>query len=474
MKRAFTDTLTIHLFAALHVVIVVICFSLDINDSLLLTLATMLLTLIICIEQRMKVEFTAAAVVLVNIFGFLMGTGLAEAMKSLIGADADVSYGLSLLSHCFSTFVTTELLGWSTFGITELCRRKSSLTEEKKSSSGMKWLAGAAAVIFIIRIIISLIFSGGLLATYDLTLAATRFLRNSGTWIIMIALTVVYIRNMSRWLGNSSLRLRILTSTLFIILLSLTGTLFVAYDFPLFNGKGLTGEEFIQTLAFAFVMELIVFMVTNLILYALAARKEMNRERNRADQAQYQYFKIKSQVNPHFLFNSLNVLDCLVLDEKTEEASTYIHKLAGLYRYMIHDEEVTLVTLREELEFVVKYIDLLKVRFQEGLAVIIDIPEEAMGHQVVPCSIQLLIENATKHNTVSPSNPLKVKISLCDGADGNNAMVTVRNNIIPKLTKSPSTGLGLKYIRQQYLELAGKGIEVKEDEGEYVVRLPLI
>ena len=472
MKSAFTDTLTIHLFAALHVIIVVICFTLNINDSILLTLATMLLTTIICVEQRMKVEFTAATVVLVNIFGFLLGTGFAEAMKALVG-EAAASENLNVLSHCFSTLVTTELLGWSIFGITELFRRKSSLTEEKEWNNSMKWLAGAVAVIFLIRIVLSLIFSEGLLATYDLTLAATRFLRNSGTWILMIAITLIYIRNIIKWQPFRSAGIKLLATTLFICLLSLTGTLFVAYDFPLFNGKGLTGDEFVQTLAFAFVIELLIFIVTYIISYALATSKEMHRERNRADQAQYRYFKIKSQVNPHFLFNSLNVLDCLVLDEKTEEASTYIHKLAGLYRYMIHNEEMTLVTLREEMEFVEKYIDLLKVRFQEGLDVKIDIPEEVMGHQVVPCSIQLLIENATKHNTVSPSNPLKVKISLCDGDDGDKT-ITVCNNMIPKLTKSPSTGLGLKYIRQQYLELAGKGIEVREEEGVYAVSLPLI
>ena len=184
--------------------------------------------------------------------------------------------------------------------------------------------------------------------------------------------------------------------------------------------------------------------------------------------AQYRYQKLKRQVDPHFLFNSLNVLDCLVWEDSKEQASTYIHKLAGIYRYMIRSEDDELVQLRDELTFVEMYVDLLKVRFPEGIDVTVDIPEKDQARFVLPCSIQLLIENATKHNVVGGEKPLVISIK----SDGR--QVRVSNNIVPKVTHSQSIGLGHKYIRQQYLDISGKEIRIEKTEEEYAVTLPLL
>ena len=205
-----------------------------------------------------------------------------------------------------------------------------------------------------------------------------------------------------------------------------------------------------------------------MVNYALVTRNEMQSEREKANMAQYRYLKLKRQVNPHFLFNSLNILDCLICEEKTEQASIYTHKLAGIYRYMIKSEEEEIVSLRDELVFVRLYIDLLQVRFPEGFEVTIDVPEEKLARFVPPCSIQLLIENATKHNAVSIEKPLRIEIT----ADEDN--IHVRNNIVPKVTRSASTGLGQKYIRQLYMDLSGKSITIAKTDNDYCVTLPLL
>jgi hypothetical protein len=191
-------------------------------------------------------------------------------------------------------------------------------------------------------------------------------------------------------------------------------------------------------------------------------------DREQARLAKYRYMNLSQQVNPHFLFNSLNILDCLVCEEKNGQASTYIHKLAGIYRYMLRIEEERLVKLRDEMEFVGQYVDLLKVRFPEGLDIRIDIPEEKMNRRVVPCSVQLLIENATKHNAVDPEKPLKIEVY------SRGDCVTVTNSLNPKLSTGPSTGLGLKYLREQYQDVAGKEASVRMTENEYTVEIPLI
>ena len=229
---------------------------------------------------------------------------------------------------------------------------------------------------------------------------------------------------------------------------------------------GVDRENIVASIIVDYVFSLgaLIFLAEN----AMRINARALEDQEKARLAQYRYMNLSQQVNPHFLFNSLNILDCLVCEEKNEQASTYIHKLAGIYRYMLRIEKERLVRLRDEMEFVEQYVDLLKVRFAEGLDVHIDIPEEKMGRKVVPCSVQLLIENATKHNAVSAEKPLRIDVRC--GEDS----VIVSNTLNPKVSNSPSTGLGLKYLRDQYMDVAGKEAFVLVTEKEYTVEIPLI
>ena len=222
---------------------------------------------------------------------------------------------------------------------------------------------------------------------------------------------------------------------------------------------------------YVFSCAVLVFLALNAIHIDETARTD--RERTRL--AQYSYMKLKQQVNPHFLFNSLNILDCLVKDAPRDTASTYIHKLAGMYRYMLRNEDEKTVPLRDEMEFVNQYIDMMKLRFPEGLRVEEDIPEAALSRSVVPCSVQLLIENATKHNRISGSEPLCIRI-FCE-----DSYIIIDNNLQPKpKSENSSTGLGLKYIREQYLDLGDRSTVVIPDAADeagtlhYIVKLPLL
>ena len=229
---------------------------------------------------------------------------------------------------------------------------------------------------------------------------------------------------------------------------------------------GVDRENIVASIIVDYVFSLgaLIFLAEN----AMRINARALEDQEKARLAQYRYMNLSQQVNPHFLFNSLNILDCLVCEEKNEQASTYIHKLAGIYRYMLRIEKERLVRLRDEMEFVEQYVDLLKVRFAEGLDVHIDIPEEKMGRKVVPCSVQLLIENATKHNAVSAEKPLRIDVRC--GEDS----VIVSNTLNPKVSNSPSTGLGLKYLRDQYMDVAGKEAFVLVTDKEYTVEIPLI
>ena len=229
---------------------------------------------------------------------------------------------------------------------------------------------------------------------------------------------------------------------------------------------GIDRENIVASIIVDYVFSLgaLIFLAEN----AMRINARALEDREKARLAQYRYMNLSQQVNPHFLFNSLNILDCLVCEQKTDQASTYIHKLAAIYRYLLRNEEERLVKLRDEMDFVDQYVDLLKVRFPEGLDIQIDIPADKLNRRVVPCSVQLLIENATKHNAVSADKPLQIMVRCEDDC------VVVSNTLNPKISSGPSTGLGLKYLREQYQDVAGKTPVVRMGENEYTVVIPLI
>lgn len=441
---------TIHIFALLHAVVALVCRTAGIDDQLFLTVLTMAMGLIICIKMDLKTEFTATVVIIANILGFLIGTFGANTLQALIHSD--------YLVHCLSTTLTTEILGWGIIGITKIFGQKEKETISFRSSPYLKWILLLASGIFLIRILIVLFLYQTPLEQETVFEMIRKFMTNSFSLIILICVNVLFIRTIGKREKSSSKLSTIVLYIGFMVLATFLETFLV----------GLDGEKFMLMFSISMILQVTIYCIVYMVNYALVTRIEMQSEREKANMAQYRYLKLKRQVNPHFLFNSLNILDCLICEEKNEQASIYTHKLAGIYRYMIKSEEEGIVPLRDELVFVRLYIDLLQVRFPEGFEVTIDVPEDKLARFVPPCSIQLLIENATKHNAVSIEKPLRIEIT----ADEDN--IHVRNNIVPKVTKSVSTGLGQKYIRQLYMDLSGKSITIAQTENDYCVTLPLL
>ena len=451
----------IHVFALLHAVVTLVCRHSGLNDELLLTVLTISMVLLICMKRWISIEYAAACVITANILGYMLGHIGADILQHVTGT--------SPASNAIASAFTTEVLGWTIVLVTRLF-------QTKKADEGgldifspqMQWLMAAVCAIFVLRIGIILLFSTEPFIEADVISASVQVFSNSAALVTMIALNVLYIRWYNSRIRDKAGRFgKISLLAAFMLTVALIETLLIGYR----SAEGFRNAldtEFPVLFVTSFLAEVTVYCIVFMINYALSARSEIKEAQGMANIAQYRYLKLKHQVNPHFLFNSLNILDCLVCEEKTEQASIYIHKLAGLYRYMLKTEEEKLVTLREELDFAIQYYDLLKVRFPEGLKVEIDVPEESMNRYVVPCALQLLIENATKHNAANPNHPLVIRIS------GKADSVCVCNEIIPKVSKSPSTGLGLKYMKQQYLDLSGKSVDIEKNDERFCVTIPLL
>ena len=447
----------IHSFALLHAIVALSCRLAGIEDELLLTLLTMTMVLLVCFRKNLNVEFTAAVIIMSNILGYLFGTVGASMLEMLISSPYAV--------HAVSTAVTTEILGWCVVGISKLFPKMQS--GSRLTASSLKWTLLAAAGIFILRLGIVSIYSQQSLGAEKVFELTTRVLSNSVGIIVLVCLNLLYIKSLSKKYTSWSKSRKITSGVAFMLACSLLETILAGSGFP-FKIQFDFIKEFALLFPVSMLTQITVYCLVFIVNYAVAAKREMHQEREKANMAQYRYMKLKGQVNPHFLFNSLNILDCLVCEEKTEQASTYIHKLAGIYRYMIKSEDEDIVSLRDEMTFVNQYVDLLRLRFPEGFEVEFNVPEKEMSRYILPCALQLLIENATKHNAVTAGNPLKITVEVI------NDKIRVHNNIIPKVTRVQSTGLGQKYIRQQYMDLSGKTIEIDNDGKNYSVTLPLL
>ena len=449
----------IHIFALLHAVVALCCRLAGIEDELLLTILTMTMALIVCLKQGFNIELTAATIIVVNILGYFIGNFGARILQPFISQ----AYAI----HAISTLITTEILGWSITGLSSIFNIRKRQKENLTDTPYLSWLILAMCGVFVFRLGIVILFSSEHFMEGDVFGTSVKVFSNSFALITLICLNVLYIRYARRFAVNLSKGAKILAFIIFTFGVTLLESILAGLGNPL-SFSNVFNEGFPLLYATSLLAQITVYCIVFIINYALTIKGEMKEEREKANMAQYRYVKLKHQVNPHFLFNSLNILDCLICEETPERASAYTHKLAGIYRYMLKSEEEMIVSLRDELVFVGLYVELLKERFPVGFEVEIDVPENLMSRMVLPCSIQLLIENATKHNAVNADKPLIIKV------ESKGESICVSNSIIPKMTKSPSTGLGQKYIRQMYLDLTGKEIEIVETEDDYSVTLPLI
>lgn len=450
----------IHLFAVLHAVVALSCHLAGINDELVLTLLTIVLIVLICLKRGLNVEFTAASVIVVNVIGYLLGTGGAQLIELLLHAPPVV--------HAVSTFITTEILGWSIVWFTVVPPRRRHGEPLLGLDAPHRVAAAGRGGDFRAEAGLCRAFASPSFSTDRLYHMADLLASNSAALIILLCVNIIYVRHTRRRETRHGPIAEIAAFLLFVLLTSACVALITGLHLPFAFDRSFTAREFLQLWIVTLLVEVTLYSVVFMVDYALVARAVLRAERGKAHQAQFRYMKLKQQVNPHFLFNSLNILDCLVCEQRTEQASAYIHKLAGIYRYMLQNEEETLVRLREEMAFVGMYVDLLQVRFPEGFRVETDISDEAMNRHVLPCSVQLLIENAIKHNSVGADRPLVIRIVAVAEA------VTVSNNLQLKVSGNPSTRVGLNYIRQQYLDLSGIPIGIRRTDTEYCVTLPLL
>ncbi|MEE0916225.1 MAG: histidine kinase [Alistipes sp.] len=445
----------IHIFAALHAIIVALCQFLSVSDELLLTVATVSMIAIIGIRKGQGLGIVAASVIAGNILGFVIGTYGAQWLAGVLPP-----YAL----HPITSLVTTEIIG---FGILLLYNSLGGGSSRNMWVPDMFSIVLTIGVLLIVRLVYSKIF-GNMLSEEAVNLSIKLILSNSLAIIVLICCNIIYlmVSHHYNWLSTPvGYIVGIITESVAIAALT---AVIIGYNLPFGTPTPYQQATFIQLFSITFIANLIVYVVMVMLSYVYQTRTRIEKEQEKRRLAQFQYNILKQQVNPHFLFNSLNILNGLIEEGKNDDACEYVRKLASLYRYMLQNEDEHLVRLSDELAFIEQYIDLLKVRFPNGFSVNVDIDERYNGRFVVQCSIQVLIENAFKHNIVRAEQPLNIDICT-EGEE-----IVVRNNLQPKASSGDSTKVGLQNISKQYIAAIGKEITITKSDTIFEVKLPLI
>jgi LytS/YehU family sensor histidine kinase len=204
-------------------------------------------------------------------------------------------------------------------------------------------------------------------------------------------------------------------------------------------------------------------------IYFMHALKDSIEEKEmlKRESLKAQLNALRTQVNPHFLFNNLNTLSSLI-PENPEHAVDFVLQLSKVYRHILEVEDEKSIALKDELEVLNAYTFLLQTRFGTNLKVNIDISAEKLQRKVVPLSLQILMENAIKHNIVSSEKPLQINITA------DNDSLVISNNLQMKKQVNECTGIGLNNIRNRYKLLSDKPVTVTEHDNNFTVSIPLI
>ena len=210
-----------------------------------------------------------------------------------------------------------------------------------------------------------------------------------------------------------------------------------------------------------------VSIMEGILFYRRWREERVRTEQLEKENAISRYEALKNQVNPHFLFNNLNVLASLVSKDKAT-AEKFIQEFSRIYRYILDTSDKLVVGLSEEMDFINSYLFLLKIRYDEGIEYEININQESMEKYIIPLGLQILIENCVKHNVFSQSTPIKIEVYDKDD------MIVVENNIRKKEVHNKKEALGLKNLTKRYSFISGEKPVFSIHNDKFVAKIPLI
>ncbi len=297
------------------------------------------------------------------------------------------------------------------------------------------------------------------------------------TFFIIVALWVgdrmIMIWSRSKFPNFTDVRKRLIHQSVFMFLFTVIGDNLLGWlmndiYFSKANGGQFNTDVFISSNSAAIFCTIMIIAVYESIYFMNELKKSVEeKETLKRESLKAQLDALKTQVNPHFLFNNLNTLTALIPDTP-DQAIEFVQQMSKVYRHILEVQDEKTIPLKDELDVLKAYGFLLKTRFGDNLDIEIDVPVEKLQQRIVPLSLQLLMENAIKHNIVSSEKPLKIKVFA------ENGHLLVSNNLQVKNQLIESTGIGLDNIRNRYKLFSNDEVRVTESGESFTVSIPLI
>jgi two-component system, LytTR family, sensor kinase len=256
------------------------------------------------------------------------------------------------------------------------------------------------------------------------------------------------------------------------ILVMTPSVLIILYVFQYFHILGYSIQE--NDIRYAYLVGLsvnLVFETLYEVVYIIDKHKENSIEKELLEKMnlQQEFDNLKQKVNPHFLFNCFNTLSSLITEDK-QVADRFLDELSKVYRYLLRSNENDLSTVESEIKFIQSYCELLQTRHRDSLQFDVQVDAKYYFYRIPSLSLQLLVENVVKHNSMTKQQPITISIRSAE-----NGYLVVENNLVRKLTKADSTGIGLFTIREKYKLLQREDVKIEEKSGDrFAVNLPLL
>src|SRR5690606_12490805 len=310
-----------------------------------------------------------------------------------------------------------------------------------------------------------------------------RFFEAYGSWLVSFPL--IWVLGLFSWylhvlyshyaqrkfpeISQSRQRIMVKGFVTFFVMVPSVVVIFLVYDVFHIFGYQISWDDVVKGLLVGFAVNL-VFSTLWEAMYIMDKHKESIAEKEllRQMSVQQEFVVLKGQVNPHFLFNCFNTLSSLI-NEDPKKAEVFLDELSKVYRYLLRNNEAGLSTLQNELKFIDSYFRLLKTRHGEAVQFMVEADKRYDNYLLPSLSLQLVVENAVKHNVLSKNKPLVIDIFTTAG----NKLV-VNNNLQRRTVKGPSNRIGLDNIRTKYELLGQSGFHVMEDAKNFTIVLPLI
>ncbi|BDD05136.1 sensor histidine kinase [Aureibacter tunicatorum] len=247
---------------------------------------------------------------------------------------------------------------------------------------------------------------------------------------------------------------------------------FLVLFFTFYDKRFLDDENFVLASSFFILTMLLLFTCVSFISILIRVFRtwiELNKEMEslKLEKMELKYKALQDQLNPHFFFNNLSALKSLILLKEERSALRFIQDFSSICRYVLQKSDWITVSVAEDVEFTKQYFELQKIRNEDGLEMMIDIPDEYMEKEIPPMAIQLLVENAIKHNIATEEQMLRIRIEV------EGEYMVIRNNLQRKATYH-STGKGLSNLKRRFAHLTSLPVRIEQDDKEFEVFLPII